>query len=272
MAIPARVSTRMLAGLKQFRPILTSARSRDVNEADTVVLVMDILQDVFGYDKFTELTREYVIRGTYCDLAIKLDGTLTCLVEVKAIGLDLKDAFVKQAVDYAANQGVEWVFLTNGIIWRAYRVAFGKPVTNELAVELDLLEINPRLDASIELLYLLSREGWQKARLAEQQALREAVNRFMIGALIISDPVAGLLRRELRRLSPGVQIDITEVQDVLVNEVLKREVLEGDKAQAARKVVAKATSKRVPQSHNANSAPAPLTQAAVKPTAAVVVS
>ena len=113
-SIASKTATRIAAGLKKFQPILMSARSRDVNESDTVVIVTDLLQEVFGYDKYTEITSEYMIRSTYVDLAIKLEGELKLLIEVKAIGLELKDSFVKQAVDYAANQGVEWVVLTNG--------------------------------------------------------------------------------------------------------------------------------------------------------------
>ncbi len=44
-----------------------------------------------------------MIRGTIYDLAVKLDGALALLIEVKAIGLDLKDQHIKQAVDHAAN-------------------------------------------------------------------------------------------------------------------------------------------------------------------------
>jgi predicted type IV restriction endonuclease len=249
---PAKVASRIATGLKQFQPILASARSRDVNEADTVVLVMDILHSVFGYDKYSEVTREYAIRGTFCDLAIKLDGRLTCLIEVKAIGLDLKDSFLKQAVDYAANQGVEWVFLTNGAVWRAYRVCFTKPIDHELVVEFNLLELNPRPDATADLLYLLSKEGWQKARLAEHQTQREALSRFTIGALLVSEPVLEVLRRELRRISPTVKVEISEVRDVLTNEVVKREVLDGDKAAAAKRAVARAASKPLRQSRVAD--------------------
>ena len=78
------------------------------------------------------MTAEYAIRGMYCDLATKLDGTAQALVEVKAIGLELKDQHVKQAVDYAANQGVDWVVLTNGTHWRIYNVIFGKPIDQDL--------------------------------------------------------------------------------------------------------------------------------------------
>ena len=126
--VPAKVAERLSAALKRFQPILASANSRDVNESDTSIIVTDLLSDMFGYDKYSEVTREYAIRGTYCDLAIKIENELNFLIEVKAIGLDLKDAHIKQAVDYAANQGVDWVILTNGIVWHVFKVIFNKPI------------------------------------------------------------------------------------------------------------------------------------------------
>ena len=54
-----------------------------------------MLADVFGYDKYSEVTRELCIRGTFCDLATRIDGKFQLLREVKAIGLDLKDAHVQ---------------------------------------------------------------------------------------------------------------------------------------------------------------------------------
>ena len=99
-SVPKRVSERLAASIRRFQPILSAARSRDVGEADTVTIVKDMLAEVFGYDKYAEVTSEYAIRGTYCDLATKIDGVLQALIEVKAIGLELKDSHVKQAVDY----------------------------------------------------------------------------------------------------------------------------------------------------------------------------
>ena len=62
-----------------------------MNESDTVVIVMDMLQEIFGYDKYSDITSEHAIKGTFCDLAIKLEGAVQLLIEVKAIGLELKD-------------------------------------------------------------------------------------------------------------------------------------------------------------------------------------
>jgi hypothetical protein len=239
-SVSAKVAQRVSSGIKKFQPILAAAKARDVNESDTVVIVTDVLHEVFGYEKYADITSEHMIRSTFCDLAIKLDGRLSLLIEVKAIGTDLKDIHVKQAVDYAANQGCDWVALTNGICWRVYKVIFGKPIENELVVDLHLLELRPRVDADIEIAALLAKEGWQKERLGEYQSQRQALSRFTIAAVVMSDPVMDVIRRELRRVSPDAKIESSDIAKVMQEEVLKRDVVEGEKATAAKKSVARA--------------------------------
>jgi len=168
-----------------------------------------------------------MIRGTFCDLAVKRDGSLSFLVEVKAIGLELKDHHIKQAVDYAANQGCDWVMLTNGGTWRVYMIRCLKPIEHELVVDLDLLSIAPRNVADIEMVGLLAKEGWQKAHLGEYQSQRQALSRFTLGALLMTDPLLDALRREIRRMSPDVRIFSEDIRSVLDSDVVKREVLEG---------------------------------------------
>lgn len=241
--VPRKVVERLVAGIKRFQPILAAAKARDVGETDTVTIIKDMLADVFGYDKYTELTSEFAIRGTYCDLAIKLDTKLSTLIEVKAIGIDLKEAHVKQAVDYAANQGVDWVLLTNGIRWCVYHVFFTRPIQQELVVDIDFSTLNPKSDSDLETLYLWCKEGWVRSALGDFHTQKQALSRFFLGAMVLSDPVLEVIRRELRRVSPDVRIDIEQIRSVLVNEVLKREVMEGDKADEARKKISRAASK-----------------------------
>src|SRR6478735_9373780 len=187
--IPKKALERITAGLKRFQPILSAAKARDVGESDTVTIITDMLAEVFGYDKYSEVTSEYAIRGTFCDLAIKLDGALQTLIEVKAIGIDLKDAHVKQAVDYAANQGVDWVLLTNGITWRVYHIIFAKPIDQELVINIDFCALNPRSETDVELLYLWCKEGWVRSVLGEYHTQKQALSRFFVGAMILTDPV-----------------------------------------------------------------------------------
>jgi hypothetical protein len=96
------------------------------------------------------------------------------LIEVKAIGMDLKEQYVK-AADYAANQGCEWVTLTNGIVWKVYKVCFSKPIEPEFVVELDLLAVNPRSSNHIDLVGLLAKESWEKAHLGEYHTQRRGL-------------------------------------------------------------------------------------------------
>jgi hypothetical protein len=241
--VPKKVAERLIAGIKRYQPVLAAAKARDVGEADTVTIIKDILADVFGYDKYSDVTSEHSIRGTFCDLAIKVDNQLQTLIEVKAIGIDLKDQHVKQAIDYAANQGVDWVLLTNGIVWRVYHLIFAKPIDQELVLEIDFCKLNPRNAADIELVYLWCKEGWQRSVLGEYHTQRQALSRFFVGAMLQTDSVLDVIRRELRRVSPGVRIDTAQIKDVLVNEVIKREVLEGDKADEARKKIVRAANK-----------------------------
>ena len=240
MRINSKVTERISQNLKKFQSILESAKTRDVTEADTVTIIKDMLSDIFGYDKYSEITSEYAIRGTYCDLAIKLDGKVSLLIEAKAIGIELKENHVKQAIDYASNLGIDWVVLTNGIIWNVYHVIFSKPIEKELIVSFDAINLKPRQDKDIETIYLLCKEGWQKSVLSDYKTQQEALSRYTIGALLQSETLIDVLRRELRRISPEIRIEEQSIKDVLINEVIKREVLEGEKAVKALKDVNKA--------------------------------
>lgn len=241
MGIPTKVAERLSNGLKRFQPVLASARSRDVNESDTSMIVTDMLADVFGYDKYHEVTRELCIRNTFCDLATRIDGKFQMLIEVKAVGLELKDGYIKQAVDYGANQGIEWVALTNGVLWKVFKITFAKPIDAEPVLDIDLLKLNPKNATELERLYLLTRESMLKSGLYAYHDHLQATNKFYLAAVVLSEPVLETVRRELRRLS-DVKIGIAELRMAL-EDILKREVVEGEKAELARRKMAKSAGK-----------------------------
>ncbi|HEY4246160.1 MAG TPA: type I restriction enzyme HsdR N-terminal domain-containing protein [Lacunisphaera sp.] len=242
-SIPKRVETRLIAGIKKFQPVLTMAKNKDVNESDTVVILNDLLADVFGYEKYVEITSEFAIRNTYCDLAITLEGKLAVLIEAKAIGIELKDVHVKQAIDYAANQGVDWVVLSNGIHWRIYKVIFAKPIDQELVCEFDFSILDPKDETHLQFLYLLTKEGWAKSAVGDFLQQKQALSRFHISAAILSESVLNAIKRELKRVSPDVRIENDQIEQVITQEVMKREILENEKYRLAEKAIGRAASK-----------------------------
>ena len=62
----------------------------------------------------------------------------------------------------------------------------------------------------------------------------------MSSATILADRMLEKIKTELRRVSPDVCIEVDDIRAVIENEVIKRELLEGDKAVEAKKTVAKA--------------------------------
>ena len=91
------------------------------------MIVTDMMAELFGYENIVKLQRNLLLRGTYCDLATKIEGKFQMLIEVKAVGIDLKESHIKQAVDYASNKGIEWVALTNANNWKVSKSIFSKP-------------------------------------------------------------------------------------------------------------------------------------------------
>lgn len=242
--INKKTSTRLATGLKKFQRIVNAAISHDINEADTAAMVADMLSEIFGYEKYIEITSEYEIRSTYCDLAIKLDGAPKLLIEVKAIGIALKDIHVKQAVDYAVNLGLDWTVLTNANTWQFYRIKYGKPVESELICQFSIADLNPRSNDTLDSLYLISREGFKASALTEYYEQHKAVNRYTIAAVLQSEPVTKLVRRELRAAFNNIKIETEDIQRIINAYVLKRDVTEGEKAIEAKK---KITTKRKPR-------------------------
>lgn len=230
--VPKKIADRISSGLKKFQPILGAAKDRDLNEADTCTIITDFLSEAMGYDKYSEITSEFAIRGTYCDLAILIEDKPHMLIEVKAAGLDLKENHIKQAADYAANQGLEWVCLTNGTVWKVFKIKFTKPIEREQFIDVNVLEMSNRAQDDIQKLYLLAREGIVASALSDYYTQRQALNRQTIAAVILSEPVVKIVRRELDRLAPEVKVPMSEVAEMLRGEVIKRDLVSGKEAEA----------------------------------------
>jgi hypothetical protein len=253
--IPAVTAKRMVAAVPKFRKVLVQARERDVNESDTVTIVTDILEEVFGFDKYTEITREYAIQGTYCDLAIKTAKNVEYLIEVKAIGITLKDVHIRQAVTYASQEGIKWVVLTNGVNWEIYRVTLEDRVEGTKLIEFDFTNVNPRKKEDLEMLFLLCKRGVQKDLIDEFYEYRQSVNRYTIGAVMLSEPVVSVVRRELRKIKDGLKVSNEEIEELLANEVLKRDLIESEAAKEAHKSIKKLAKKRVRSKSKSSSKP-----------------
>jgi hypothetical protein len=198
-----------------------------------------MLSDIFGYDKYNELTSEQQIRGTFCDLAIKAGDKIHYLAEVKAAGTTLSDNHLRQAVNYGAHHGIEWVLLTNAITWKIYRIRFGQPISWDEVCCFDIDALSKRSADDLGKLHMLSRECISSDESFHRHA--QILNRYVIAELLQTDTLLGLLRKEFRRLF-DMKPTVEELRGMLVEGVLKRDTLDGDGAKAAKATMKKAAS------------------------------
>lgn len=241
--LPKKFVDRVNGTIKKYQKVALSHQKADVAEADTVTLVKDILSDVFGYDKYEELTSEHQIKATYCDLAIRVAGQLRLLVEVKSAGSSLADNHLRQVIDYGAHQGIHWVILTNSVEWRLIRIYVAHQISHEEVCRFNLTEVNPKNSEHLGQLYLFAKEGLSTDAMDAFHQQAQLFNRFTVAQILRSEPVLAVARRELRRLFPDLKIGQDALANLIEAEVLKREAIEGEKAKEASVRIRKAQTK-----------------------------
>ncbi|MCY4443385.1 MAG: type I restriction enzyme HsdR N-terminal domain-containing protein [Proteobacteria bacterium] len=239
--IGTRARTRMSNGLRRLLPIIKSARNRDVNEADTVTIVTDILEEIFGYNKYLEITAEHKIRRSYCDLAITINDHIPFLVEVKAIGCELKEQHTKQVVEYSAQEGIKWAVLTNGAQWHIYKVNLKETMKCQLISSFDITTLTPNQEDTFVTLYPLSCEGVKKNAFSTLNNHYKVMNQYSVAALLLSPPVLNCLRRETKKIFKEIATDSAtttvlneDIYTLLINKVLKRAITESDELEVAK--------------------------------------
>jgi hypothetical protein len=177
------------------------------------------------------------------------------LIECKSAGTDLKDNHLRQATDYAANEGVEWVLLTNGIEWHAHRVRFEQPIRADEVFQINILAKDAKPSALLERLYLISREGASATAIDDFWEHKEATSRYVVAQLLLGEAVVRTLRRQLRQLYSGIKVADDEIVSLLTNEVIKRDAIEGERAAAAAKSVRRGSRRRTRSNGSTKAAP-----------------
>jgi hypothetical protein len=240
MNLSAKLVKRVTESIKKYQGVVTQIKKKDANESDTVTVITDMLQDIFGYDKYSEITSEYAIRGTYCDLAIiGTNKKIRFLVEVKAVSVTLNDSHVKQAIDYGSNAGVNWVILTNAERWMVYKIKFGKPIDKELVYEFNILNLTTKSEKELQVIFAISKEGQENAVIDEFYANIQIKNKYIIGNVLNSPEVYSAIRKIMKKLFSDVKITDEEIGDILVNDIIKREIIDSDESKKAKKDIEK---------------------------------
>jgi len=189
------------AEIERFIPLLMDAETTHQNESNTRMILDKILMDALGY-KINEIKTEQKIQGKRADYVLSVNDEDLLVIELKRVGMVLRDKQVFQAVSYGAYSGIKWAILTNGLVWHLYRVSLCDKVDYDHVFTLDLRDGLD--DMERHYFYLLSRHGitrkglldkvWNKLNTLSHDGLMNAV---------LTDDVISKIRIVLNREYSG---------------------------------------------------------------------
>jgi hypothetical protein len=235
-----KAKERINKGLPKYTQILQQAAQRGINEQDTSTIVQSMLVDLLGYDRFSELTGQYEVKGHWADWAVKADNKIHFFVEVKALGNKLRERDLFQVTSYSHQHSLEWAVLTTGDIWQCYRICNGKDP--EEFFEISLLSSNQTLEETANLFYLLSKEAFSRNLMQERWANAEIFRPEKLAEIMLSEEVLCAVRRALRQDNSGRRIDIGELRDAIARGVIRGDLYE--KIASATAIAPKKSGKR----------------------------
>lgn len=151
--ITIKVKNRLIKGTRKFQKVLNKSRNHSI----TIIIVMDMLQELFGYYKYSGITLQNNSINNSLILIAKIDHKPEFPILVYPIGFDLNQVPPQQVSYYNSIPAVDIVILTNGIEWNMYSKNGGSVL--KLSCEFDLLTLDPKQPPDIARLYNVCKES-----------------------------------------------------------------------------------------------------------------
>lgn len=214
---------RLKTAIKRYSKPLNDLCQRDANEGDTRLVITDFLCEGLGFDKYSELTTEYRVKGEFADFGIRLDLQMFAFIEVKRVNTSLGEKHLRQVQSYALNEGCEWVLLSNGHTWQLYHITAGLPVVTDLVHQADLLTDQP-ISQKVNDFFFFSREAIKRGLIKTLWEARRATSPTSLAGVIMTEPVLVAIRKELRK-STGQAIGMTDLIKLLKETVIRPDCL-----------------------------------------------
>ena len=189
---------QLFGSLKEYHRQYLKKLNPELDESGTRLMVNSFLTDVLGFTPIEEVKTEYMIRGTYADYVLQLKGARHFLVEVKALGIDLSEKHLRQAINYGANEGIEWALLTNGKQFEFYKILFEKPIKERKVFSIDLAD-SSKLKENVQTVQYLHKLSVADKGLDMLWAKCVALDPTTVAGLLKNKPVLNFLKRALKK-------------------------------------------------------------------------
>lgn len=219
---------------KEFRTfhkrLSAIANQEQSSEEEVRRWCIDVLKAALGYDD-AEIDTEMCALNQRIDIALKEQDKVFMVIECKNIRSRLPNQVRDQAVMYAVNKSADWAVITNGQVWKLFRVIPTKgsdPRVVEV-FDLGLLDEDGVSDRDVEFLFLLTKRAIKSGDSERHFHRTCCLDAERLVKAMSSDRVARCLKMSLMQSyadETGSRVPIT-VEDVIekVKELLVPESL-----------------------------------------------
>jgi len=195
--LTASKKQKLLNALKIYNKKYLHGKVVELDESGTRLMINTFLTDVLDYTPIEEVKTEYMIRGTYADYVIQIKGIRQFLVEVKALSFGLSDKHLRQAINYGANEGIEWALLTNGKCFEFYKILFNKPIESRKVFSLDLSDPS-QLKNCVEVIQYIHKDSVTNNGLSLLWNKTCALDPLNVAGLLFAPAVTNFIKRVLK--------------------------------------------------------------------------
>ena len=99
--------------------------------------------------------------------------------------------------------------------------------------ELNFLELKTRSQGDLDKLYILCKEGLKKNAIDDFANHKMVVNKYFVSAILQSEAVSDLVRKELKKIDSTIKAEEEEVAAIIQNDIIKRELIDSLEAKDA---------------------------------------
>lgn len=211
----------ILDGFKHLHPRLVQISENKSKEEDVRHWCCDVLKTALGYSE-EDIEIQVPTLGKYADIVLKKDGKVFLVIECKNIRDRLNKNVRYQAANYATSFAAEWVVVTNGKIWKLYRLKTqpGQEPHFIEVFDVALLDEDGVSESDAENLYLLTARAVFGGELEKRSHEVACMSNKRIRQALESDRVVKALRLELTQgykdeHGQNVNLDDSTVLDAL---------------------------------------------------------
>jgi predicted Zn finger-like uncharacterized protein len=179
----------------QLKQVYDSPKS---SEEQVRIWCVAALQSALGFNHAQIDTEVKVLNGRV-DIVIKNGDTVQMIIECKNIRTPLKNNVRDQAATYAATLSAPWAVVTNGDIWKLYRIVPqpGKAPRMDLVFDIALLDEDGISEADSANLYLLSHRALSSGDTENEYHSVRCTSDVQIHKALSSERVVDAIRLEL---------------------------------------------------------------------------